>query len=214
LISRLQNRAGQDGPAVPLKHSREKTIDRALPAGSRPPAGKRQRPALRTRPRKILVLDVGASNVKMLATGQTEVRKVRSGRKLTAQKMVNEVLAATKEWEFEAVSIGYPGTVGEHGPRLDPKALGPGWVGFDFVAAFDRPVKVINDAVMQALGSYEGGRMLFLGLGTNLGSALIADRVIFPLELGSLPYKVGHNMNDALNKRGRKELGQTGGRRL
>src|SRR5205823_6801626 len=119
----------------------------------------------RPRPRKILVLDVGASNVKFLATGQTEVRKMPSGKKLTAEHMARSVLEATRDWDYDAVSIGFPGAVGEHGPRLDPKALGSGWVDFDFAAAFGKPVKIVNDAAMQALGSYEGGRMLFLGLG-------------------------------------------------
>src|SRR5215470_18638118 len=105
--------------------------------------------------------------------------------------MVEMVKELTRESEYEAVSIGYPGMVGLHGPRSEPGNLGHGWVGFNFAAAFDRPVRIINDAAMQALGNYEGGRMLFLGLGTGLGSAFIADGVIVPLELGRLPYPDG-----------------------
>lgn len=160
------------------------------------------------RPRKILVLDIGGTTVKMLASGQEEVRKVPSGPKMTAARMADEVKEATRDWEYEAVSIGYPGAVGNNGPCLEPKALGPGWVGFDFAAAFGKPVKIINDAAMQALGSYDGGRMLFLGLGTNLGSALIAERVICPMELGYLPYQDGRTMNDVLSKEGRDKLGK------
>lgn len=167
-----------------------------------------RRPLKRRRPKKILVLDIGGSNVKMFATGHgEEVRKFPSGRKLTAEKMVAQVLEETRDWEYEAVSIGYPGVVGDSGPRLEPKSLGPCWVGFDFAAAFGKPVKMVNDAAMQALGSYEGGRMLFLGLGTNLGSSLISERVIFPLELGALPYKDGKTINDALCKSARQKVG-------
>ena len=102
--------------------------------------------------------------------------------------MVEAVQEMAADWKYEAVSIGYPGQVGDHGPRSEPGNLGPGWVGFDFAAAFGRPVRILNDAAMQALGSYDGGRMLFLGLGTGLGSTLIAESVIVPLELGQLPY--------------------------
>src|SRR5205807_10598205 len=108
---------------------------------------------------------------------------------LTPARMVEIVCDLAKDWEFEAISLGYPGLVGPGGPRSEPGNLGPGWVGFDYAAAFDHPVKIINDAAMQALGSSEGGRMLFLGLGTGLGSALIASGVIVPLELGRLPYR-------------------------
>src|SRR5262245_50045637 len=122
---------------------------------------------------KVLVIDVGGTNVKMLASGQSEPRRFPSGPNLTAGQMVDGVLEATRDWAFEAVSIGFPGPVKNNKPLREPFNLGPGWVAFDFSAGFGKPVKLINDAAMQALGSYEGGRMLFLGLGTGLGSALI-----------------------------------------
>ena len=145
--------------------------------------------------------------MKALATDQTEPRKMSSGKRLTPSRMVEGVKELADGWEYEAVSIGYPGQVGGHGPRAEPGNLGPGWVGFNFAAAFERPVRVINDAAMQALGSYEGGRMLFLGLGTGLGSTLIAESVIVPLELGSLVYNsetIGH----LLGRNGLKKLGK------
>ena len=138
-------------------------------------------------PGMILVIDIGGSHVKILATGETEPRSCRSGKRFTPTRMVAAVQELAEGWTYEAISIGYPGVVGERGPRSEPGNLGSGWVGFNFAAAFDRPVRIINDAAMQALGNYEGGRMLFLGLGTGLGSALIADRVLVPLELGRLP---------------------------
>src|SRR5947209_2307828 len=134
----------------------------------------------------VLVIDVGGRHVKVLATGQGEPRRAPSGKELTPARMVEKVRELTRDWEYEAVSLGYPGRVGPDGPAEETPNLGGGWVGFDFAAAFGRPVKVLNDADMQALGSYEGGRMLFLGLGTGLGSTLVADRVLVPLELGRL----------------------------
>jgi len=131
-------------------------------------------------PTTILVIDIGGSQVKILATGETAPRTCRSGKRLTPTQMVAAVHELAEGWTYEAVSIGYPGVVGARGPRSEPGNLGSGWVGFNFAAAFDRPVRIMNDAAMQALGNYEGGRMLFLGLGTGLGSALIADRVIVP----------------------------------
>src|SRR5437867_3786119 len=133
------------------------------------------------RPSKILVIDIGGSKLKILATGQTEPRKVKSGRRMTPAQMIEVVQEISKDWDYEAVSIGYPGLVGPQGPRSEPANLGSGWVGFDYAAAFDHPVRVANDAAMQALGSYDGGRMLFLGLGTGLGSALISDNIIVML---------------------------------
>jgi polyphosphate glucokinase len=117
------------------------------------------------------------------------------------------VLDATKDWEYDVVTIGYPGLVNEHGPYADAKNLGPGWVGFDFEAAFGKPVRVINDAVMQALGSYQGGRMLFFGLGTSIGSALISGRVIVPLEIGILRFDHEQTLEDVLGRQGLKRLG-------
>ena len=139
----------------------------------------------------ILVVDVGGNNVKILAAGQKEVRKFPSGLKLTARQMVLQVKKLAGDWKYDAVSIGYPGPVLRNRPVAEPRNLGRGWIGFDFEAAFKRPVKVMNDAAMQALGSYRTGKMLFLGLGTGLGSTLIVDGIVVPMELGHLPYKKG-----------------------
>ena len=159
-------------------------------------------------PARILVLDVGGSKVKLLATGETTPRKIPSGPSLTPARMVKAVTAACKDWKYDAVSLGYPGLAGAQGPRSEPGNLGPGWVGFNFAAAFSRPVRILNDAAMHALGSYEGGRMLFLGLGTGLGSALVAQNVIIPLELGELPSRDGGLLGDALGRRGLKQIGK------
>ena len=136
----------------------------------------------------VLVVDVGGTHVKILATGQTEKREFDSGPKLTARQMVSKVKRLAQGWRYDAVSIGYPGPV-MHGRVVgEPHNLGSGWVGFDFRAAFGCPVRVINDAAMQALGSFRGGKLLFLGLGTGLGTALIVDGVVEPMEIGHLPY--------------------------
>ena len=143
-------------------------------------------------PGSVLVVDVGGSNVKVLVSGRDVPRKVPSGRSLAAAVMVRRVLELAHDWDYDAVSIGYPGAVGADGPAREPKKnLGEGWVGFDFAAASGKPVRVMNDAAMQALGGYQGGRMLFLGLGTSIGSALVSRRVIIPLELGPLPQRHG-----------------------
>ena len=162
--------------------------------------------------RRILAVDVGGTKVKFMASGETEPRKIASGPKLTPSAMVEKVRKAARGWRYDAVSIGLPALVGPAGPLAEPGNLGPGWVGFDFAAAFDCPVRIANDAAMQALGSYDGGRMLFLGLGTGLGSALIADHVILPLELGELPLrraslsaKLGR---EGLERKGRKHWRQ------
>jgi polyphosphate glucokinase len=156
----------------------------------------------------VLVIDVGGTNVKVLATGQRVERKIPSGPAMTAPKMASEVKRATQDWKYDRVAIGYPGPVTNGRPLHEPYNLGGGWVGFDFRKAFGCPVKLINDAAMQALGSYEGGRMLFLGLGTGLGSALIVDGVIEPMELAHLPYKNGKTYEDYLGRRGLKRLGK------
>jgi len=137
----------------------------------------------------VLVVDVGGTHVKILATGQKAHRQFDSGPKLTPNRMVAGVRKLASDWKYDAVSIGYPGPVLHGRPFLEPPNLGKGWVGFNFKAAFKRPVKVVNDAAMQALGSYSGGKMLFLGLGTGLGSTMIVDGVVEPMELGHLPYK-------------------------
>lgn len=157
---------------------------------------------------KVLVIDVGGTNVKLLATGQDTVRKIASGPTLTARQMVEAVLKATDDWSYEGVTIGFPGPVVQHRPALEPKNLGPGWVGFDFEAAFERPVRVMNDAAMQALGSYTGGAMLFLGLGTGMGSALVRDGLIAPLELAHLPYRKRRTFEDYVGLRGLQRLGK------
>jgi len=140
---------------------------------------------------RILVVDVGGSHVKVLATGHRTPLKISSGPDMTATAMAREVRAAAKAWKYEAVSVGYPGAVLHGKPVSEPRNLGGGWVGFNFKDAFGCPVKIINDAAMQAWGSYKGGRMLFLGLGTGLGSAMIIDGVLEPMELAHLPYKNG-----------------------
>ncbi len=138
---------------------------------------------------KVLVVDVGGTNVKIIATGKRLRRAFASGPDLTPQEMVAGVQKLANDWKYDVVSIGYPGPVLHNMPLAEPYNLGPGWVGFDFQAAFGRPVRVINDAAMQALGSYKGGKMLFLGLGTGLGSTLIVDGIVQPLEMGHLPYR-------------------------
>jgi hypothetical protein len=157
---------------------------------------------------KVLVVDIGGTKVKTLASGHTEPRKAQSGRGLTPGHMVEIVRELAQDWDYEAIAIGYPGLVGPAGPVSEPGNLGPGWVGFDYAAAFDHPVKIVNDAAMQALGSYEGGRMLFLGLGTGLGSALIANGVIIPLELGRLPYRRKGTLGAILGREGLSRFGK------
>jgi predicted NBD/HSP70 family sugar kinase len=176
--------------------------------GKTPPKrGGAKKTAARGKPHSILAVDIGGSGLKILATGQSEPRRRKSGPQMTPQEMVETVREMAADWEYEAVSIGYPGQVGDHGPRSEPGNLGPGWVGFDFAAAFECPVRIVNDAAMQALGSYDGGRMLFLGLGTGLGSTLIAESVIVPLELGQLPYR-GGLLSDTLGRAGLERLGK------
>ena len=140
---------------------------------------------------RVLAVDVGGSHVKMLLSGldPPERRRFDSGPTMTAAQMVAGVLDATKDWEYDVISVGIPARVRDERVVFEPVNLGGGWTGFDFEAAFGKPTKVVNDAVMQAIGSYEGGRMLFLGLGTGLGSALIFDGTVVPMELGHLPYK-------------------------
>jgi polyphosphate glucokinase len=164
-------------------------------------------------PKNILAIDVGGTNVKVLATGQKEAVKIPSGPKMTAKKMVREVRTATKDWNYSLISIGYPGPVVHGHPLSDPHNLGGGWVGFDFRKAFGRPVKLVNDAAMQALGIYKGGRMLFLGLGTGLGSAMIVEGILEPMEVAHLPYKKGRTYEDYAGIRGLDRLGKKKWRR-
>jgi len=157
---------------------------------------------------KVLVVDVGGTSIKLLATGQKELRKFPSGPKMTAETMVRVAKKTAKDWDYDVVSIGYPGP-GVHGrPLREPHNLAPGWVNFDFQQAFGRPVRIVNDAAMQALGSYKGGRMLFLGLGTGLGSAMIVEGSLEPMELAHLPYKNGKTYEDYVGLRGLERLGR------
>src|SRR5262245_50629064 len=138
---------------------------------------------------KVLVIDIGGSHVKVLATGHDAERAFVSGPMLTPKQMVSGVRKLVADWKYDAISIGYPGLVVHGCPIDEPWNLGKGWVGFNFPAALKRRVRVVNDAAMQALGSYRGGKMLFLGLGTGLGSALVVNGIVEPMELGHLPYK-------------------------
>jgi polyphosphate glucokinase len=158
--------------------------------------------------KKVLVVDVGGTHVKLLATGRRVPVKVDSGPTLTPRLMVGRVLEATAGWRYEVVALGYPGPVVRGRPLADPHNLAPGWVRFDFARAFGCPVRIVNDAAMQALGSYDGGRMLFLGLGTGLGSALVDEGVVSPLELAHLPYRENRTFEDYLGVRGLERLGQ------
>ena len=155
----------------------------------------------------VLAIDVGGTNVKLLASGHETRRKFPSGPKMTAKLMVDEVRKAAADWEFEVVSIGYPGPVLDGRILAEPHNLGAGWAGFNFEKAFGCPVKVLNDAAMQALGSYKGGRMLFLGLGTGLGSAMIIDGSLQPMELAHLPYRKG-TYEDYVGLRGIERYGK------
>jgi polyphosphate glucokinase len=156
---------------------------------------------------RVLAVDVGGTHVKVLATGQTEPRRFPSGPKMTAKQMVSGVKELTRDWKYDAVAIGYPGPVREGRPAVEPHNLGRGWVGFNFKGAFGRPVKIINDAAMQALGSYKRGTLLFLGLGTGLGSALVVQGNVVPMELGHLSYKKG-TYEDYVGVRGLERLGK------
>jgi len=159
------------------------------------------------RHKRVLAIDVGGSHVKMRVFGRRELRQFDSGPELTPRRMVSRVHEMTGDWTYDAVSIGYPGVVLHGRVVADPHNLGAGWVGFDFRKAFGRPTRIMNDAAMQAVGSYEGGRMLFLGLGTGLGSAMIVDGVVAPMELAHLPYKKGRTYEDFVGARGLKRLG-------
>ena len=157
---------------------------------------------------KILVVDVGGTHIKMLATGQKEARKIPSGPTMTAGKMVRVVKECVKDWKYDRVSLGYPGPIINGHALREPHNLGGGWMKCDFGKAFGCPVKILNDAAMQALGSYQGGRMLFLGLGTGLGSAMIVNGTLEPMELAHLAYKKGKTYEDYLGLRGLERLGK------
>jgi polyphosphate glucokinase len=160
------------------------------------------------KPKRVLAIDIGGSHVKMRLSGQRETRQFDSGPKMGPGDMVAKIHALTGDWIYDAVSMGYPGIV-VHGAIIsEPHNLGRGWVGFDFKKAFNRPIHVLNDAAMQAIGSYEGGRMLFLGLGTGLGSALIVDGIVAPMELAHLPFKKSRTYEDYVGARGLESRGR------
>jgi predicted NBD/HSP70 family sugar kinase len=157
---------------------------------------------------KVLVVDIGGTSIKILATGHQKPIKIPSGPQMTPKQMVSKVADAIDGWEYDVVSIGYPGPVKKGKPVQEPRNLGRGWVGFDFERAFGKPVRLINDAAMQALGSYKKGRMLFLGLGTGLGTTLILDGVVAPMELAHLPYKNGKTYEQYVGKAGLERSGK------
>jgi polyphosphate glucokinase len=159
------------------------------------------------------VVDVGGTHVKVLASGHRQPIKIPSGPRMTAKRMVGEVQEAVSDWAYDVVSIGYPGAVLHGKPIGEPRNLGSGWVGFNFQRAFGRPVKLINDAAMQAWGCYRGGRMLFLGLGTGLGTALVIDGLLEPMELAHLPYRKGRTYEEYVGKTGLERLGKKKWRR-
>jgi polyphosphate glucokinase len=158
--------------------------------------------------KQILVVDVGGSSVKVALGSDQPPIKIESGPTMSAAAMVAAVKKATANLRYDAVSIGFPGAVKDGRPAAEPRNLGRGWVRFDYEKGFGKPVKIVNDAAMQALGSYHGGRMLFLGLGTGLGSALVAEGVLMPLELAHLPYRKGRTYEDYVGAKGRKRLGK------
>lgn len=162
---------------------------------------------------RVLAIDVGGSHVKVRVSNRRDVRQFESGPLLTAARMVAGVLELVGDWKYDVVSIGYPGIVIHGKIVIEPHNLGRGWVGFDFRRAFGRPTRVINDAAMQAIGSYQGGRMLFLGLGTGLGSAMIVDGVVESMELAHMNYKKGRTYEDDVGDRGRRRLGSKKWRR-
>lgn len=157
---------------------------------------------------RVLVIDVGGTHLKFSATGQVGVRKVVSGPEMTAAMMVHAVQEGTQDWSYDVIAIGYPGPVHDGKPTMEPRNLAPGWVGFDYEGHLQKPVKLVNDAVMQAVGSYEGGRMLFLGLGTGLGTALVTEKTVVPMELAHLPYRKGRSFEDYVGLRGLERLGR------
>jgi polyphosphate glucokinase len=158
--------------------------------------------------RKVLVIDIGGTHVKLLATGQKVKREFASGPKMGPVDMARQVNEMVKDWDYDVISIGYPGPVVHSQPLREPHNLAAGWVRFDFKKALNREIKIVNDAAMQALGSYKKGRMLFLGLGTGLGSAMIVEGRLEPMELGHLPYRKGKTYEDYLGLRGLERLGK------
>ncbi len=165
------------------------------------------------RDRIVLAIDIGGSRVKARLSTGSEKRRIDSSADMTAEEMVEEMTKLTADWNYDAIGIGYPGPVSDNRPAADPVNLGPGWKNFDFSAAFDKPIRIVNDAMMQAIGSYQGGRMLFLGLGTGLGSAMIVEHVCVPMELAHLPYKKRSTFEDFAGERGLARRGKKKWRR-
>ena len=158
--------------------------------------------------KKVLVIDIGGSNVKLMISSRTKRRKFPSGRSLTPGKFVTETKKAVTDWKFDAIAIGFPAPVKRGKIAMEPKNLGKGWTRFDFQKAFGKPVRIMNDAAMQALGSYRGGRMLFLGFGTGLGSALLWNNTVLSLELGDLHYTDDGTLEDKLSDAGLEKMGE------
>jgi polyphosphate glucokinase len=156
---------------------------------------------------KVLVIDVGGSHVKLCVNGVNDGRRFESGRDLTPQQLVARVKDMTRDWSYDVIAFGYPGRVDASGPVSEPPNLGDGWVSFDYAAALGCPIRIVNDAVLQALGAYDGGRMLFLGLGTGLGSVLVSEHVVIPLELGRLAAPQMETLGALLGKRGLRQRG-------
>ncbi len=159
--------------------------------------------------KNVLVIDIGGTNIKVASTHQRVPLKIPSGPTMTAAKMTEQVLLATQGWNYDCVSIGYPGPVVNDHPLAEPHNLASGWIDFDYRNAFGKPIRIINDAAMQALGGYRGGRMLFLGIGTGLGSAMVFEGVVIPLELAHLPYRKGHTYEEYIGKVGLERRGKT-----
>ncbi|MFK0689204.1 ROK family protein [Mesorhizobium sp. IMUNJ 23033] len=169
---------------------------------------KTTKPAVANGEQIVLSIDIGGSHVKILTSAGGKERRADSGPGLTPQQMIAAVKTLAEGLPYDVVAMGYPGPVTHNRPMIDPANLGKGWAGYDFAAAFGKPVKVVNDALMQAIGSYEGGRMLFLGLGTGLGAAMIVDNVAQPMELAHLPYKKGGSFEDYVGERGLEKRGK------
>jgi polyphosphate glucokinase len=198
---RVMSHAVITGEEVGGRHRGQSDADSSIIMADQPTA-------LKTNRRNVLVVDVGGTSVKVLAAGQDEPRRFPSGRQMKPEQMVSGVKQIIKDWKYDVVSIGYPGLVLRGSPAKEPHNLARAWVGFDFKAAFECPVKIINDAAMQALGSYKGsGLMLFMGLGTGLGSALVQEGHVIPMELAHLSYKNG-TYEDYVGVRGLKRLGK------
>jgi predicted NBD/HSP70 family sugar kinase len=202
---------GKEGNNMAEMATRKATPKQAAPktaTATKAKAGEAA-PAKGAPKQNILVIDVGGTNLKVIDSNHAEPVKIPSGTAMTAERAVEAVKNATKDWGWTAISMGYPGPVRDGKLLAEPHNLGPGWVDMDFAKEFGCPIHIVNDAAMQALGSYDGGRMLFLGLGTGLGSALIIDGVLAPMELAHLPYRKGKTFEEYVGIRGLEKLGKT-----